>query len=62
MGLGYKLSLLLVFLLAAVFLSGVSSSCYSASTEEKPQFVFTVRLGQIDWETRTIEAPIYIML
>ncbi len=58
----FKLSLVLLSMLATVFFLGVFPSCSSSSTEEKQesQFIFLVRLGQIDWENRTIEAPIEI--
>ncbi len=57
-----KLSLVLLFEIATVFFLGVSPHCCSSSIDEEQesQFFFFVRLGQIDWENRTIEAPIEI--
>jgi hypothetical protein len=62
MSLKSKPSLVLLFVLATVFFFGAFPYCCSSSIEEGPkaQFVFIVRLGQIDWETRTLEAPIDI--
>jgi hypothetical protein len=61
MSLKPKLSVMFLVILISVPLLGVFPFGHSQSSEEpKPQFIFIVSLGQINWETRTIEAPIQI--
>lgn len=50
-----------VALLLAVLFAFAIPACHSQpSGGEGPQFIFTVAIGQFDWSTRTIEAPIHI--
>ena len=57
-----KLSLALVIVLTTMFSLGVLSHSYSTPIEEQQEtlFMFRVSLGQFDWQTRTLEAPLEV--